>query len=223
MMIKRLSFLAVSLLALAGTASAVNVAIDPGLEDAGMNGFPVNPPPGPLAPGWVGFTGNGANVVGTTTSGVFDGVYSGELIASAPASNAVLKNGNVGIGIVQPNADVTISFWARGSSEAGGVAFAEFFSELEGGGTSQSEILGGGPLAVTDDWTQFIFNTVTGPDVGGGITLQFAAIAGGDVGSFSELFVDNISIEVAPIPLPAGGLLFGSAMGLLGWARRRAS
>ena len=101
------------------------------------------------------------------------------------------------------------------------MAFAELFSEIAGGGVSKPEILGGGPLALDPDpdtWKQFVFNTTTGPDVSGGLTLQFNAATGGADGSFSELFVDNISIQV--VPVPAAVWLFGSALGLLGWMRR---
>lgn len=213
--------LAAGLLAFAGSSHAVEVAVDAGLEDAGANGFPIDPGPGPLDPGWVGFS-NG-NFVGTTTDNPFDGTYAGQLTTANPASSSVLKNGNVGIGVAAPDSEVTISFWARGSAAEGGVAFAEFFSEIAGGGTSKSEILGGGPLAITSDWSLFEFVTTTGSDVSGGVTLQFAAVSGGANGSFSELFVDNISIDVAAIPVPAAVWLFGSALGFLGVRRRKAA
>ncbi|MEO7386964.1 MAG: hypothetical protein ABIX37_08525 [Gammaproteobacteria bacterium] len=48
-----------------------------------------------------------------------------------------------------------------------------------------------------------------------GIRLDFLLTAG-DSASFTSNFV------VQPIPVPAAGLLFGGALGLLGWARRRA-
>ncbi len=53
----------------------------------------------------------------------------------------VIKQANRGIGLVNPGDEVTISFDYRGTTSAGGVIFAEFFSELSGGGTSKAEIL----------------------------------------------------------------------------------
>jgi hypothetical protein len=211
-------------------AGAVEVAIDPSFEAAGVDGILVNPPPGPQPPGWIGFQSNGANEVGTTTDNPNSGTYAGVMRANAPSSNAVLKNANVGIGTAVQFVTVDISFRARGAGVDGGVAFAEFFSELAGGGVSKTEILGGGPLALDPDpnvWTEFNFTTTTGPDVSGGVTLQFAAVSGGAPTSLSEYFVDDISIDIdaAPvpaIPLPLGMWLFGSAIvGAAGWARRR--
>jgi hypothetical protein len=211
---------AVGIFAVAGAAQALEVAIDAGFEEAGMNGFPVNAP-GALPPGWNGFTTNGVNNVVATTDNPFAGTFAAQLTAILPASTTGLKNANVGIGEVAADSEVTISFWARGSGDNGGVAFAEFFSEIAGGGTSSSEILGGGPLALTSDWQLFEFTTTTGSDVSGGVTLQFVAVTGGAPGSFSQLFIDNISIDVTPVPVPAAGLLLSSALGLIGLSRRR--
>ena len=125
--------------------------------------------------------------------------YAARIYTTVPASAALMKNANIGIGIVEPGMSVTISFDARGSLAAGGVAFAEFFSELEGGGVSASEILGGAPLAINADpevWTSFSFTTVTGPDVSGGVTLQLTATTGADSASMADMYYDNISVIV---------------------------
>ncbi len=72
------------------------------------------------------------------------GLWSGNLVASVPtgggpASFPIMKNANIGIGTVQPNSQVNVSFDLFGSvSGAGGVFFVDFFSELSGGGTSSS-------------------------------------------------------------------------------------
>ncbi len=122
------------------------------------------------------------------------------------ASASLIKNANIGIGpawpaadTVQPGETVVISLDARGTTAVGGVAFAEFFSELSAGGTSQNEILGGAPLALDPDptvWTTFSFTTTTGPDVSGGVTLQLAAITGGAPGSVADIEFDNISVRI---------------------------
>jgi hypothetical protein len=128
-----------------------------------------------------------------------DGDFAGCINNTVAASAALMKNANVGIGFVEPGAAATITFDARGSLTAGGVAFAEFFSELEGGGVSASEILGGAPLAINADpevWTSFSFTTVTGPDVSGGVTVQLTATTGADPASMARMYYDNLTIVV---------------------------
>ncbi len=132
-----------------------------------------------------------------------------------------VKQANIGVGIVQPNQAITISFDAKGEGVNGGVVFAELFSELAGGGTSASEILGGAPLALDGvNYQSYVFNTVTGSDVSGGVTLQFNAATGAVTGSTSRVLLDNVSVTVIPEPASLS-LLFGSALGLLGCLRRR--
>jgi hypothetical protein len=129
------------------------------------------------------------------------GTYAGRINNTQPASASLFKQANVGIGTVMPTQTVYISFSARGTLAAGGVAFAEFFSELSGGGTSSSAILGGGPLAVNGDpnvWTPFTFTETTGADVSGGVTLQLTGTTGGDPSSVADMFYDDICISVIP-------------------------
>lgn len=136
-----------------------------------------------------------------------DGDYAACITNNTAASAALMKNANIGIGIVEPGIEVTISFDARGTLSAGGVAFAEFFSELEGGGVSASEILGGGPLAINADpevWTSFSYTTMTGPDVSGGVTLQLTATTAADPASVAQMYYDNISITIdSAVPVEA--------------------
>ena len=144
-------------------------------------------------------------------------MFAAELFNDSPASAAVIKQANIGIGQVTAGQEVTITFSAKGSFAAGGVAFAEFFSELDGGGTSSAEILGGGPLALTSEWQTFTFTTFAGPDVSGGITLQLTATTGGAPGSTAVVFYDNVSVTIIPTPGAA------ATLGLAGLfcARRR--
>lgn len=151
------------------------------------------------------------------TNDANSGAFAAELFNNAPASGAVVKQANLGIGSVNPGDPISISFAAKGSFASGGVAFAEFFSEIDGGGTSSAEILGGGPLSLTDQWQTFTYNTVAGSDVSGGVTLQFAAVTGADQGSVAVLFIDDVSV----IPSPATAALLGLG-GLCATRRRRA-
>lgn len=127
---------------------------------------------------------------------------------------------NVGDGIVSGNDPVTVSFWARGSAAAGGVHFAELFSEVDPSGTSKTEILGNAPLfpASATTWQQYSFNTTLGPDVSNGLTLQFVAVTGADPGSTSTLEIDDISITAVPEPSSLALLGLG---GLAAFRRRR--
>jgi hypothetical protein len=166
--------------------------------------------------GWSYFpTGDSAFDV---TSDAFGGSFAGDLSNIATGSAALIKQANVGVGQVNAGDQVTISFWAKGENMVGGVNFAEFFSELAGGGVSSSEILGGAPLAITSDWQQFTFVTNAGPDVSGGVTLQFTATTGANIGSTSQLLVDNVSIQIVPTPGAFAALGLG---GLVAVRRRR--
>ena len=114
-----------------------------------------------------------------------------------------MKQANLGVGTVAANSPITISFDLFGSlTGAGGVVFAQFFSELTGGGTSKDEFLGGGPLFpnAPNDWTAgwvtYTFNTTTGPDVSGGVTLQLKTDCGANPGCTVDTYWDNVSVTV---------------------------
>jgi hypothetical protein len=99
------------------------------------------------------------------------------------AADPLIKNANLQAGNLTPGAVVTVSFDMRGTlSGAGGVVFAELFSELAGEGVSKAEILGNGPLEPTAAWTTYSFTTTLGADVSGGVTLQLKASCGAVVG-----------------------------------------
>ena len=215
-MVKRLTKIAApaALIMFAGTAQAVNVAVNGSFETGDFTGW-TQFPSGP------GQQTVNSNMPGDTSS---DGIFHAVINNDVALSNSIIKNANIGIGVVAPNSPYTITFDARGSyAVPGGVAFAEFFSELSGGGTSKAEILGGSPLAIDPDptvWTSFIFTGTTGPDVSGGVTLQLGAANGPGVPT--EMFYDNIVVDVTAVPVPAAVWLFGSGLiGLIGIARRR--
>ena len=172
--------------------------------------------------GWTSFPSGNSTfaAINSPLSDVFAGAFSGKLENLATGSAAVIKQANLGVGVVLPFQQITISFWAKGSGAAGGVQFAEFFSEISGGGTSSSAILGGGPLALTDTYTLYQFTTTTGSNVTGGVTLQFNAATGANVGSRSTIFVDNVSVSAA-IPEPSSTLLILGGLGMVASRRRR--
>ncbi|MDU8885648.1 T9SS type A sorting domain-containing protein [Yeosuana sp. MJ-SS3] len=149
---------------------------------------------------WTQFPSGTQTVINTNPS---DGTFCAELNNNVAQSASLIKNANIGIGTVVPSQDVTITFDARGTLGVGGVAFAEFFSEISGGGTSSAVILGGGPLSINADpntWTSFSFTTTTGPDVSGGVTFQLTATTSADVGSTAQMFYDNVKITLSAPP-----------------------
>jgi hypothetical protein len=130
------------------------------------------------------------------------GSFSGNLIADFEAGtggavDAVVKQANVGAGGgVTPNTQYVVSFDLRGSASDGGVFFAEFFSELSGGGTSKAEIITGGPHPLSDTWTSYSYTVTTGSDVSGGITLQMKSSCGPVANCLVNVFFDNVSIKL---------------------------
>ena len=144
--------------------------------------------------GWTEFTDapNGGSFTVDNTSGS----WTGNLIAGFGES-PLIKQANIGIGTITPNTSVTIEFDLSGSlAGAGGVVFAEFFSELSGGGTSSAIILGGGPLTPTGTSTHYSFTTTTGSDVSGGVTLQLKAACGAVPDCGVDASFDNASVTI---------------------------
>jgi len=150
--------------------------------------------------GWTTLVDADGATFTVTSSEAACGTFSGNLVADFEAGvggpvDAIIKQANIGVGIVTPNSQVTISFDLRGSlAGAGGVFFAEIFSEVSGGGTSKSEILSGGPLFPTDIWTRYSYTVTTGNDVSGGVTLQLKSSVGPNPGSLVDAFIDNVFI-----------------------------
>ncbi|MDG1050934.1 MAG: hypothetical protein P8M11_01415 [Planctomycetota bacterium] len=132
----------------------------------------------------------------SATADASSGAFGGQVFNPDQTTAAVIKQANLGVGAVSSGELVTITFSAKGTFANGGVAFAEFFSELSGGGVSSSEILGGGPLNLTGAWQLFSFTAVAGSDVSGGVTLQFAVVNGANSGSLADFLVDDVSVTI---------------------------
>ncbi len=176
----------VTILAASAAAShAADLAVNGGFETGDFSGYVRFP------------TGPGQQAVVQTNPAA--GTYAAQIINDVAFSNSLIKAANLGAGVVTPGQTIYISFDARGSFPIGGVMFAEFFSELAGGGVSKTEILGGAPLAVASDpeqWTRFEFTAVTGFNVSGGVTLQLGAVNGPFAGTTA--YFDNIVVSTTP-------------------------
>ncbi len=150
--------------------------------------------------GWQQFESTPGNQTITMTN-PSSGTFAASINNTTLSSNSLIKSANKGVGIVEPNTDITVKFDMRGSTGNGGVVFVELFSELSGGGVSNAEILGGGPIALNADpnvWTSYEFMTTLGSDVSGGVTLQIGAVNGGATGSFADIVVDNAEMLYTP-------------------------
>lgn len=182
-----------------------------GIELANNGGFEAGD-----TSGWESFpTPNSTfNITGDANTGNF----AAEVFNNDEAAGAVVKQANLGVGLLSIGDVVTVSFAVKGEGAIGGVAFAEFFTEIDGGGVSSSQFLGGAPLMLTNDYVEYSFDITLTGDVSGGVTLQFAAVTGAAQGSVSVLFIDDVSVSV--IPAPAGAALLGMG-GLVAMRRRR--
>lgn len=202
---------AVAMLLCAGTAQAAQLAVNGGFETGDFTG-------------WTQFP-SGGTTQSVVTTNPSSGTYAGNLNipAGAGAVNNVLKQANLAAGLLTPGQTVSVSFDVRGSFGPGGVLFAENFSEIAGGGVSFNDLQAIHPLVNPDPnvWTTVMYNTVLGPDVSGGFTLQFAAVCGAVPGCSADIYIDNVMIDAAVVPVPAALWLFASALGLLGWTKRR--
>jgi beta-glucanase (GH16 family) len=143
--------------------------------------------------GWTSFDNGGTITVVTPGS---DGSGSAGNMNITSAGNPTLKQANLGAGQLTGGQQVVLSFDWKGTDTTGGVVDVVLFSELSGGGVSQTDnILGGAGFPA--DWTTVgPLNINIGPDVSGGITLQITAICGADAGCVSDIFIDNVSIVV---------------------------
>jgi hypothetical protein len=144
--------------------------------------------------GWADLSSAGATFAATTAESN-GGQFSGNL-AAGEAQLALVKQANIGIGQVQPNSTLEVSFDLLGSVGPGGVVIVEFFSEIDPEGTSKTEILYGPPDFPPNTWTSFSYNVTTGPDVSGGVTLQLKAECGAVGGCTADAYFDNVSVRI---------------------------
>jgi hypothetical protein len=129
------------------------------------------------------------------------GDWSGNVVARGPSTSALIKQEKIGIGIVQPNQEVTVEFALLGSAIDGGQVVAEFFSEVDGGSPSKTEILGGAPIVPNAEWVTYSYTVTTGDDVSGGVTLQLKAECGAAESCEVNAYFDDVTIKSGGAPI----------------------
>jgi hypothetical protein len=199
----------------AGAAQAANIAANGDFETGDFTGWTQE---GALSVQSITADNNGGNWAGQMVVGPLPNPYFGGAV------EGLLKNANRGAGTIQSGDEVTVSFDYKGFFTGdGGVFFTEIFSELGGGGTSQSLFFNPGST-MTTDWQTFSQTVNVGlGDVSGGVTLLLKAGCGPVPGCGVDVQFDNVSIDyVSAVPVPAAAWLFGSGLlGLVGVARRK--
>ncbi|MEQ9564774.1 MAG: hypothetical protein RLN85_02980, partial [Pseudomonadales bacterium] len=141
--------------------------------------------------GWESaIAGNSGTFEVTSASAKCD-TYSANIAVNESQSQTI-RQANIGVGIVTPNSDITVSFDLRGVTGAGGEFIAILFSESTTAGVTKTDVLG--PLEPSDLWTRYTFNTTTGNDVSNGVSLLLQSVCGAVGGCELNAYIDNVFV-----------------------------
>ena len=107
----------------------------------------------------------------------------------------IIRQTNIGVGVVTPDSEITISFDLRGTAGPGGEFIPILFSESTTNGVTKTDLLDG-PLVPADTWTRYTFTTTTGPDVSNGLSLLLQSVCGAVDGCVVDAYIDNVFIAL---------------------------
>lgn len=141
---------------------------------------------------WMSFPSPSSTFI--ITGDANSGSFGAEMYNETDATAAIIKQVNLGEGMLSTGDTIDITFAAKGEGMVGGVVFAELFTEIAGGGVSSSQLLGGAPLGLTNTYQDFSFSPTLTADVSGGVSLQFVVVTGADPASTSLLMLDDVSV-----------------------------
>ena len=182
------------------------------------------------------FTFSPDAITGTAGTGTFTLTGSGDLTLGPDGPGPVgdLLGGNDGVGVVDdevtfPGQSVTLTF--SDAVEITGLYFLDLFQAPDLSDSEAVDVSADGGLVSASFAAQ---TPLLSPAVGFGsfdglsifgTSFTFSAQAGNDLAAMPDFSLAGVEFDfagvVAPIPLPAGVLLLGAALGGLGFAGRR--
>jgi hypothetical protein len=156
---------------------------------------------------WVTTGPGAATVVGTDGN---SGTSSAQLQVGT-GQNIFLQQNSVAAGTVADGDQIDISFFIKGTLEAGAVLQTSASWEA---GTTNLITPDGSAAPLIDntsasDWTEYTFSaTLTGGNLANGFSLQLQLVCGGAAGCNGDILIDDISLTVTPAGGGGGGGTF---------------
>ncbi len=142
--------------------------------------------------GWNGDTAGNSGTFAVSDINSKCGVYSAN-IAVNEAQLQIITQANIGVGVVTPNSEITLSFDLRGTAGTGGEFIPLLFSNssIEAVGVTKTDPLDG-PIQPNETWTRYTYTTTAGPDVSAGLTLLLQGVCGAVADCSADVYIDNV-------------------------------
>lgn len=179
-----------------------NFGRDPGIVSGSLHG-----------PGYSGgqsitteFTLSSDGTFSPTMNVASTGAWSGNLVVPVAGTSRLIKQANIGEGIVEPNDEVTVAFAVRGTlTGQTGAIYAELLSEVGDGGVSKAELLGDGPIVPTGEWVTYSYTVTAGDDVSAGLTFQLRAECDAVERCGVDVYFDDVTVTTGGAELAING------------------